>query len=261
MNAILATAERTGKGSAADNYIIARHLFAYENVRNKLGNLVIELGSGTCYGMNNLSQNCVSYIGVDKYFPPGLQLQSGCSLFKSKLPDLRNIGTNSYDTVICFQVIEHIEEDTSLCDEMYRILKPGGRLFLTTPNKNMSLTRNPYHVREYNCTTMDKLIGSRFSKYTVQGIYGDSTVMEYYNINRAQIEKITKWDLFNLQYRLPSWILQIPYSIANNINRHLLFKTDTNLTNSLHYSNFFLGDASPTCLDFFVTAEKVSDRC
>jgi ubiquinone/menaquinone biosynthesis C-methylase UbiE len=41
----------------------------------------------------------------------------------------------SFDTVLCFEVIEHMEVDPmALLAEINRVLKPGGTLLLTTPN-------------------------------------------------------------------------------------------------------------------------------
>ncbi|MCB0697011.1 MAG: class I SAM-dependent methyltransferase [Chitinophagaceae bacterium] len=42
---------------------------------------------------------------------------------------------NSFDIIICQEVLEHIEEQERLIDECSRILKHGGWLILTTPNK------------------------------------------------------------------------------------------------------------------------------
>ena len=86
------------------------------------------------------------------------------------------MGSNSFDTVICFQVIEHIRRDDTLLAEMKRILKPGGRLLLTTPNRLMSLTRNPFHVKEYTPVEMHTAIEPHFSRFTLRGIYGNEKV-------------------------------------------------------------------------------------
>jgi SAM-dependent methyltransferase len=40
----------------------------------------------------------------------------------------------SVDTVISCESIEHLERPRTACSELARILRPGGRLFLTTPN-------------------------------------------------------------------------------------------------------------------------------
>ena len=44
---------------------------------------------------------------------------------------------NTYDVVISQEVIEHIEEQDKYFDVCFRILKPGGYLILTTPNKKV----------------------------------------------------------------------------------------------------------------------------
>ena len=43
------------------------------------------------------------------------------------------IGDGVFDAVLCTQVLEHLEWPRESVKEMYRVLKPGGRLFLTVP--------------------------------------------------------------------------------------------------------------------------------
>lgn len=50
-----------------------------------------------------------------------------CSLDSIPKPD------NSYDIIINTQVLEHVEYPHKVINEFYRILKPGGKLFLTAP--------------------------------------------------------------------------------------------------------------------------------
>jgi ubiquinone/menaquinone biosynthesis C-methylase UbiE len=40
----------------------------------------------------------------------------------------------TFDTVICCETLEHLEEPHAALKELARVLRPGGRLFLTTPN-------------------------------------------------------------------------------------------------------------------------------
>lgn len=43
------------------------------------------------------------------------------------------LGT--FDQIVCFEAIEHIQNDQKLVDNLAALLKPGGRLILTTPFK------------------------------------------------------------------------------------------------------------------------------
>lgn len=47
--------------------------------------------------------------------------------------DLLPFGDDSYDAVLCTQVLEHLEKPLDCLSEVFRVLKPGGRLYLTAP--------------------------------------------------------------------------------------------------------------------------------
>lgn len=42
---------------------------------------------------------------------------------------------NTFDTIICYHVLEHISEDLKAMSELYRVLKPGGMCLIQTPFK------------------------------------------------------------------------------------------------------------------------------
>tara|TARA_R100001369_G_scaffold2745_5_gene8908 strand:+ start:28799 stop:29533 length:735 start_codon:yes stop_codon:yes gene_type:complete len=42
---------------------------------------------------------------------------------------------NTFNTIICYHVLEHIENDIKAMKELYRILTPGGSTFIQTPFK------------------------------------------------------------------------------------------------------------------------------
>ena len=50
----------------------------------------------------------------------------------------------SYDIVLSTQVLEHVQDPQKVCSEMARVLKPGGHLFLTTPQSS------PIHNEPWN---------------------------------------------------------------------------------------------------------------
>lgn len=42
---------------------------------------------------------------------------------------------NTFDIVIMIEVLEHVIDDERVINEIYRVLKPGGKLIVTAPNK------------------------------------------------------------------------------------------------------------------------------
>ena len=55
---------------------------------------------------------------------------------------------NSYDVVINTQVLEHVEHPQKVMNELYRILKPDGKLFLTAP-QSWGVHGEPNHFFNY----------------------------------------------------------------------------------------------------------------
>ena len=54
--------------------------------------------------------------------------------FKYDITNL-NIDSNSLDVIICYHILEHIEEDLKAMQELFRVLKPKGIAVIQTPFK------------------------------------------------------------------------------------------------------------------------------
>ena len=146
--------------------------------------------------------------------------------------------------MISFQVIEHIKRDAEFVREIHRVLRPGGRFIVTTPNAPMSLTRNPWHVREYTAEQLRRLLAARFSEIETLGVFGNEKVMDYYAENRRGVE------------RMPRWMLQIPYDILNRMNRRKLLRENTGLTTSIRMDDYRIEPVGDGCFDLFYIAVK-----
>src|SRR5690606_2276901 len=79
------------------------------------------------------------------------------------IPPLSGIPSDTYDSLVSFQVIEHIADDRLFLQELHRVLKPGGQAIISTPNIHFSLSRNPWHIREYTPEQLKSLCESIFS--------------------------------------------------------------------------------------------------
>ena len=60
-----------------------------------------------------------------------------------------SLPPNYYDRVMCTEVIEHATTPGNLLLDFARVLKPGGRLVVTTPIRLTEVPGDPNHVREW----------------------------------------------------------------------------------------------------------------
>ena len=71
-----------------------------------------------------------------------------------------------------------LTNDQFFLSEIERVLKPGGKLVMTTPNRLMSLTRSPWHIREYSPLQMRDLVSSIFANIELKGVFGNEKVRD-----------------------------------------------------------------------------------
>jgi SAM-dependent methyltransferase len=252
------TAERATEQAIADTPVFMRQLFAYELASKEVSGKILEIGSGEGYGIKLLAPHATQYIAIDKYKPSHNENFNGVEFIQMEVPFLTGLQSDDFDIVICFQLIEHIQDDHSLLKEIRRVLRPGGKLLLTTPNQSMSLTRNPYHMREYTTAEFRKIITSYFSEDRVYfgGIYGDDLINQYQERNKKGIAKWKRWDLFNLEKNLPASLFKIPYDILNRMNRNRLKEANDELVSGITTSNYYMKLMDGEQLDFYCRAVK-----
>jgi len=252
------TAERVSL-DPAENYVLQRSIKAYIEAAEIVNGKVLELGTGSGYGIDIIAPKANEFLTIDKYrcdivdrLPEG----SNVKFIQSTFPPFIGIEDSSFDFVISFQVIEHIEDDTKFVQEIFRVLKPGGKFICTTPNIKMSLSRNPWHIREYTIAELFNLLKKFFPTVDTKGVYGDERAMNYYEENKKSVQKIMRFDIFNLQYKLPRQILQIPFDILNRMNRKKLYNANSNLSDNFTPENYFIDTAKDNCIDLFYIATK-----
>lgn len=93
------------------------------------GETILDAGAGDCKYKTlfaGMDYTATDFLQVDKpYDLAALDMVS----------DLHQLAVadGTYDIVICSQVLEHLPEPEQALQELYRVLKPGGRLWLSTP--------------------------------------------------------------------------------------------------------------------------------
>ena len=251
----ITTAERVSR-EASDNFVFQRSLLAYHAAAQRISGDVLEIGTGAGYGIEVVAPRARSFVTIDKLAPAPEPTQLPNVEFRQATVPPLSFANDSFDFVISFQVIEHIKRDLELVREVKRVLRPGGKFIVTTPNAPMSLTRTPWHIREYTAAELRSLLGSEFSSVEALGVSGNARVMEYYEQNRRSVKRITRFDILDLQHRLPRCLLQFPYDVLNRINRRRLLKSNTDLTTSIRMDDYRIGPVTDESFDLFFVAEK-----
>ncbi|MDE0471598.1 MAG: class I SAM-dependent methyltransferase [Ekhidna sp.] len=252
------TTEITSAKIHSDNPIHQRLLSAYHFAKPYIEGDLLELGCGEGRGVEILAPLAKRYQGIDK-------IEGIIKQLRIKYPDHDFMsGTfppfpfkdNEFDLVIAFQVIEHVKKDEEFLREVHRMLKPRGVALITTPNIKMTLSRNPWHIREYTGRQLKELCEKYFANVEMKGIAGNEKVTKYHEQNRVSVNKIMKYDILNLQHKLPASLLSKPYEILNRINRERLKSNDNELVKSIKWDDFKLGEPDECDLDLFCVVTK-----
>lgn len=253
------TTEITSDQIPSDNPLHQRLFKAYVAAADYVSGNVLEVGCGEGRGVSLIMEKAQSFTAIDK-IESALQLLRnrfpGGKFISMNIPPFGDLRSDTYDVVVSFQVIEHIQNDVLFLKEIHRVLKPGGIALISTPNRRMSLSRNPWHIREYLAKELKDLGATIFSSVDMKGITGNEKVMAYHEQNRKSVNKITRWDIFNLQYNLPAWMLRLPYEILNRRNRNKLQSGDESLVSSIHHTDYLVTGNADEALDLFMIVKK-----
>lgn len=253
------TTEITSENIPSDNPLHQRLFKAYVVAEGYVRGDVLEVGCGEGRGVALLMGRAKSFTAVDKIEEALAELRKRYpegKFISMNIPPLGGLADNSYDCVVSFQVIEHIKNDSLYLKEIYRVLKPGGIALFTTPNRKMSLSRNPWHIREYLAHELKTLAAGIFSTAEMKGITGNAKVMEYYEQNKKSVQHIMKWDIFRLQWNLPAWMLRAPYEFLNRRNRNKLQTGDDTLVKSIRHEDYVVTDDADNALDLLLIVTK-----
>jgi SAM-dependent methyltransferase len=95
------------------------------------------------------------------------------------LQDCSHVPDNTFDVIVCTQVLEHIANPFKAASELHRILKPNGHLLLTVP------AAYPYHADpndywRFSRDSLQLLFGERFQQVQIQGHGNRLTVVATY---------------------------------------------------------------------------------
>jgi SAM-dependent methyltransferase len=155
------------------------HLHRYALVVQAVAGMdVLDIASGEGYGSHLMAQSAKTVIGVDissdavSVASEAYRTQSNLA-FKVGQCDLIPMPDGSVDAVISFETIEHHDRHEAMMAEIIRVLRPGGLLIISSPNKAVYTDatgyKNPYHVKELYFEEFDILLRKHFAHVEMYG--------------------------------------------------------------------------------------------
>lgn len=155
---------------------LARYKYAAKFAKNQT---ILEAGCGAGYGAFELAKAGAKIIyALDLNADSIKQCQknylSPRIIFKVEDLNHPEFRDQTFDLITAFEVIEHLPKYRQLIREFHRILKPGGLVIVSTPNKSVYSPNSqkpfyPFHVKEFTLAEFKNL----FSAFEIKSVLGE----------------------------------------------------------------------------------------
>ena len=130
--------------------------------------LLLDVGCGSAW----LAGHFPAYVGVDSH--PGAFAEATTTRVVcgdvARLP----VAGGRFDAVVCKDVLEHVADARPVVREIARVLRPGGRVFVSVPDAQRWVWEDYTHVRPYPRVALRRLLADE--GFTVERI-GHESVM------------------------------------------------------------------------------------
>lgn len=162
--------ERFEQDRLRDELVEAEHLARYHWAANAVRDLdVLDLGCGTGYGCALLvetggARRCLGVDIAQEAVNQATERYGHQDQLQFSVADAAALpfDDDSFDVVTCFETIEHLEEQQRAVAEARRVLRPGGMLLLSSPNRGEYPPGNPFHVRELTADELEQMLTGSF---------------------------------------------------------------------------------------------------
>lgn len=169
------------RSSPEDFVIYLLHLATYRFAEQfTRGKRVLDFGCGSGYGSAQIAAGAAHVTAVDvaedaiAYAREQFSVDNLDFVAVDPAKPLP-FGDASFDTVLSFQVLEHVTDTVQYLSEIRRVLAPGGQLLLVTPDRSTRLLPgqrpwNRWHVHEYGKSELAKTLTRHFAHIDIMGM-------------------------------------------------------------------------------------------
>jgi len=145
----------------------------YENIRDFIGDNVLEVGGG----IGNITDFIIfkkklTVIDINRDYIHYLEAKysfrdkSGLNLYEADIQDIEPspLAGRKFDTILCLNILEHLENDRKAVENMTGLLEPNGQLIILVPALKTlygSMDVSFDHLRRYNKKELKSLVQGR----------------------------------------------------------------------------------------------------
>ena len=178
------------------------------------GKRLLEVGCGIGYDLREFSRRGMEVFGIDLSFKNTLLTKKGLDIFNLKgyvvTADAENLPfkDNSFDLVYSFGVLHHTPDTQKAIDEIYRVLKTGGKCIIGLYHTGIAyyyimiihgflsgrifyMTKEQILSRYYDNTPLSKIYSTREAKKFFRKF--DNIKIEYATFGGIRNNKYFKW--------------------------------------------------------------------
>jgi SAM-dependent methyltransferase len=240
---------------------LARHRAAYaygiELARSEAKERILDLGCGTGYGTHELAEALPRTFAVDRIAPDAGARHPRARFIRADAARLP-LRSDTFDLVVSFQVIEHLEDPAAYLESMTRLLRPEGAALITTPNVLQSDGENPFHVHEYEAAELSDLLRGHFDRVEMLGVNARAEAKAYYDARLRRIRTIVRLDPLRLRTRLPRSLVEPLFAALAVIVRRGIQRSEG--LPEVQLADFPILPVQPDCLDLLAVCRQPRPR-
>lgn len=174
--------------SLEDYLVYLKHLALYKFVLSyTTSKRVLDLGCGEGYGSDTLARTAQFIVAADRDVNAVIHAQKKYA--RANLAFVVCDGqalpfrAESFETVVSFEVIEHIPKVQRYLEEIKRVSVVAGMIIISTPNRVLRLLPfqrpwNRFHLREYDARGLARALSAVFPRVQLRGITATPTILE-----------------------------------------------------------------------------------